>query len=165
MKRWTITLLAASCAAGAVWAADGSWKPAVPKEMNRADFVRHAEARFDALDADKNGVVTEAERKNGWEARRGNHKALPDQTEAQYLDAAKARFQQLDADQNGTLTAAERQAAMHKHHGRHHGGKMGPWPQGDVSRVDFVRQAEARFDALDADKNGIVTSEEFKAKR
>lgn len=164
MKRWTITLLAASCAVGAVWAADGSWKQPLPKEMNRADFVRHAEERFTALDADKNGIVTEAERKSAWETKRTAHQPLADQTEAQYLDAAKTRFQKLDADKNGVLTGAERHAGRPAHHGRHVGFK-GQWPQGDVNRADFVRQAEARFDALDADHNGVVTAEEFKAAR
>ena len=35
--------------------------------------------------------------------------------------------------------------------------------KGDVSKADYLKQAEARFDRMDADKDGILTVAEKKA--
>jgi len=35
--------------------------------------------------------------------------------------------------------------------------------KGDVSKTDYLKQAEARFDRMDADKDGILTVAEKKA--
>ncbi|GAA5783803.1 hypothetical protein GCM10007860_20870 [Chitiniphilus shinanonensis] len=162
MKRWTIGVVAMALAAGAVMAADG-WggKDGAPRDISRADFVKGAEARFDAMDANKDGVVTQAERQAAWKTRAEHFRQMRgDVTEAQYLEAAKARFQRLDSDKNGVLSADER-----GHHGQRgnfrHAGMM--MPRGDMTRADFVKHAEARFDALDTDKNGVVTVAEFQA--
>jgi|DEB0MinimDraft_10_1074344.scaffolds.fasta_scaffold101474_1 hypothetical protein len=35
--------------------------------------------------------------------------------------------------------------------------------KGDVSKADYIKQAEARFDKMDANKDGILTAAEKKA--
>ncbi len=47
--------------------------------------------------------------------------------------------------------------AFNAHAGSHSKGK------GDVSKADYLKQAEARFDRMDADKDGILTVAEKKA--
>ncbi|TJZ73171.1 EF-hand domain-containing protein [Chitiniphilus eburneus] len=164
MKRWTIGVMVVALAAGAAMAGDGWGGKGTLRDISRADFIKAAETRFDAMDANKDGVVTQAERQAAWKTHAGQFKPRGDVTESQYLEMAKARFQRMDADKNGVLSAEERQGGRHgMRDGRfHHAGMM---LRGDVTRADFIKHVESRFDALDTDKNGVVTVAEFQAGR
>ncbi|UXY14879.1 EF-hand domain-containing protein [Chitiniphilus purpureus] len=162
MKRWIMVLAAAGLAAGVAVAnePDRAGRHAV-HDLSREQFVAAAQARFDRLDANHDGVVTQAERASVRELRRAKFQAVQgDVNMAQYLDKAKARFEKLDSDRNGVLTSAEREAHRPMRHHRHHHAH---WPQGDVTRAEFTRQVQARFEALDQDRNGTVTRDEFRA--
>ena len=65
--------------------------------MTRAEFVDQHIARLTALDADRDGVVSVAEREAAGQARRARH--------------ADSRFAKLDANGDGAVSRAEFEAA------------------------------------------------------
>ncbi|MET0251356.1 MAG: EF-hand domain-containing protein [Novosphingobium sp.] len=93
--------------------------------VSRADEQTKAGERFDALDANKDGVVSEDEmaaaakaqgsgqgqRGPGGGMRRADADGDGKVTKAEYLAAQLERFDQQDADKNGQVTKAERDAA------------------------------------------------------
>lgn len=140
--------------------------------MTRADAVARADARFDRMDADKDGKLTPQDR-----AVRGK-------------DRADRMFAALDTDGNGQISRAEFDAGRDKrmdrreaHDGRGKGmGRMGHRGPGGpgmgamrgkmdadgdkiVTREEFQAQALAMFDRADANKDGTVTPEERQAVR
>lgn len=122
--------------------------------ISQAEFVaRHAE-RLQAMDADRNGVVTAAERTAARDARQA--------------ERADRRFARLDANSDGAISRAEFDAAAEhrresrgeRRHGRHgsHGATAG-----EVTIADMQARMAERFARLDADGDGFVTSEERRA--
>lgn len=43
------------------------------------------------------------------------------------------------------------------------GSRPGEFPHGDITKADFLRMAEARFDKLDTNHDGVLTEVEMKA--
>ncbi len=109
--------------------------------ITRAEMIADAEARFAAMDGDRNGSVTAEERDAAREAMRAQRRGRaagdaprgggygmrgdPDGvlTRAEAVQRAGARFDRLDTDRNGTLDAAEL-AAMRPMRGRRGGGAL-----------------------------------------
>lgn len=184
--------LAVACmtlAAGAVMAQTASPAPvAAPAAraeraaapVTRADFVERRLAPLSAMDADRDGTITTAERQAARETR--------------VQAALQRRFDRLDANRDGAVSREEFQTASTgrgervraaragrdgRHHARratmarHRGGDMrGGHMRGGEARAaqpvvvaDVRARAEAAFDRLDADKDGVLTQAERQSAR
>ena len=145
--------------------------------VSKAEFVQARLAPLIAMDTDKDGVVSVAERSTARQARAAA--------------ATARRFDRLDADKDGTVSRAEFEAA-HQRAGsagrpdraRHAARRMGPRHAGqhrpgprhgpEVMRaradqpivISEVRaRVEAAFDRLDANKDGFLVQAERQAAR
>lgn len=133
---------------------DGKWD----STDRAAQRAQRQEARFAALDANKDGSVSKAE----W-----------DQHGADRL--AKSQERRAERASRGAPDAAKaatdgKKPGMRGHFGRKGGGHYGMGrggPRGDqsVTQAEFIAQSLARFDKLDANKDGKVTREERVAAR
>lgn len=142
----------------------------------RADVEAAVRSHFTAVDANKDGQVTQEE----IQAMRSAHRA----------ERREGHFKAMDKDGNGQISKAEfdsahsddmasRQGDRRSHRGpmagKHHGegkgqrGMMGGgahFTQADADKDGRVSLSEAlatrlaRFDAADSDKNGVLTAEE-----
>lgn len=115
--------------------------------LNQADRAARRQERFARLDADGSGEVDNADR----EARR------------------KAAFARLDADGSGAISFEEFSAVRER---------RGPGPvarfgaraadtdrDGTVTQAEFASAMLARFDRLDANKDGTIGADERRAPR
>ena len=135
--------------------------------VSKVEAIAAADARFAKMDANSDGILNAADR-----------------------DAKiKAHFQEMDADKNGAISEsefvtahkdrmenradkrAERGADGHRggRHGRGHGGggmgMMGADANSDmaVTKAEFSTAAEARFNKVDANNDGVLSADEQKA--
>ncbi|MEL0154341.1 hypothetical protein [Sphingopyxis sp.] len=130
-------------------------------KLDQADrAARHAEKRaqmFDRLDANKDGSISKAE----W-----------DQADAA-RQAKRAEWKAKRGERAGAPGNGAERHAMRGHHGGKRGGHGGPggWMKADangdkaISQAEFVAGALARFDRMDANKDGKVTAEERQVMR
>nr|WP_243853671.1 hypothetical protein [Sphingopyxis panaciterrae] len=119
--------------------------------------ARHAEMqakRFVALDANKDGSVSKAE----WDQHGADRAAKRADRKEKRVAAGEAG----DGKRDG----------MRGHHGKRGGhGMRGGWMKADangdkaITQAEFETAALARFDRLDANKDGQVTAEERQAQR
>lgn len=126
-------------------------------KLDAADrAVRGAEMRakaFERLDANKDGTVSKAE----WDQHAADRAAK----------GAERREKRVAA----TGEAREGKPHAKRGHGKRGGHHMGGWMRADtdgdkaISQAEFVAAALARFDRLDANKDGRVTAEERQAHR
>ncbi len=158
MKTLTIALSATALAfSGAALADHHKGGEHMPMgDVTRAQAQQLAESRFDKMDANKDGMLNEADRA----ARQA------------------AMFDRIDTDRNGAISRAEfeahhaqmrehrgdRMAKKGEHHRGMHDGMMGKM-DGPVSKQAFVDRALGMFDRADANKDGTVTQAERKAMR
>jgi hypothetical protein len=183
-----LTVLAAVPAA-AQWGGARE-RPAGP--LTRAAVEAQVQARFAAVDADRDGYVTQAEARARAEAGRSERQARRGERRAQL-------FARLDANGDGAISRAEfdaRPAArveagkrgeargerrMHRMAHRadrraHRGAMMARFgarafeamdadKDGRVSRAEASAHAVARFDRVDANHDGTITPEERRAAR
>ncbi len=124
--------------------------------VSQAEFVDRQVQRLRTMDADNDGVVTAAERTAARGAARAEH--------------ADRRFTRLDANGDGMISRAEFDAAAEARgehrRGRHgfRGGMRGDRAQaGDIAIAEVQARAAERFARMDADGDGVVTSEERRA--
>lgn len=130
-------------------------------KLDQADrAARHAEKRaqmFDRLDANKDGSISKAEWDQADTAR----------------EAKRAEWRAKRGERAGAPGEGGERHAMRGHHGGKRGGHGGPggWMTADangdkaISQAEFVAGALARFDRMDANKDGKVTVEERQAMR
>lgn len=164
---------------------DGAKGPKGPRgPETRAELQAKIQERFNKLDLNKDGFVTQDEIKAAREAR--------------MKERSDKRFAALDADKNGTISRAEFDAGRAKiregykakreqtadagkpgHRGKrggHWGGKMrggpggGDWlAQADANKDGKLTLAEMQagplkwFDSVDTNKDGTISPEERKA--
>lgn len=153
-----LTLFAATMAIAQADPAAQVRKPMV--DQKRTELVASLDARFAAMDANRDGSVSGDEMKAAHEARKAG------------------RFALLDTDRNGALSPAEFNAqrgdrgGMRGHHrrgggGHRGGGKAGIDANGDgaITKAEFQSRALARFDRADTDRNGVVTAAEHQQAR
>lgn len=129
--------------------------------ITRAEAQSNATATFARLDANKDGKLDQADR-------------------AARMEAMKARrFDRLDTDKNGQISRAEFTAERPRREGAREGrrgyGKPGSARMGAhggmmrggaaMDQAQFVASAMQRFDAMDANKDGQVTTAERQAVR
>lgn len=167
MRTLALSLSAAALAFGGIAFAqsDGSREP--QGDMTRADAQAKAEAGFDKMDANHDGVLDQADRQ-----------AMMAQ-----------RFTRLDTDGNGSLSRDEFMAAhdragergqhrkgaggRHMGPGGHHGAMGGmmlvrmadPRHTGTVTKRAFMDAALTMFDRTDANHDGTVTATERQSAR
>lgn len=127
--------------------------------------AQRQEARFAAMDANKDGAISKAE----WDKHAADQAARAQERRTARMAARGSKDTATgDAARPGERahmgrSGGPRHAMMHGgRSGRHFGG-----PAGDkaVTQAEFVAQALARFDAMDANKDGKVTKEERAAAR
>lgn len=132
-------------------------------DLTRAAFIEARVARLTALDADRDGTVSVAERQAAMQAKRA--------------ERADDRFARLDADSDGAISRAEFDAGHaagpdRAERGRsgHRGGprhamraRGGAEGRGPVVISEVAVKLGERFDKMDADRNGVVTADERRA--
>ena len=153
--------------------------------VTRADMLAQTAQRFAALDANKDGVVTQAEFDQAREAMKARHA----EQRKQRMDE---RFTRLDTNKDGQLSKAEYDAGHAQRpdkaraggaegHGRmrfhrgHRGGMAGGAggfftrldanKDGKVTLAEFQAGPVAMFDRADTNKDGTVTPAERQAAR
>ncbi len=109
----TLLLTAAVAMAYPAMAADPAPARPMRADITKAEYLKHAEARFDALDANKDGKITAEERAAKRPGRGMGHgaKAPAEMTKEQHMKYAEQRFDALDANKDGKVTAEERRTA------------------------------------------------------
>jgi Ca2+-binding EF-hand superfamily protein len=129
-----MTALALASATSLVFAGDGAPAP------RHAAFLE----RLKAADTNADGMLS--------------------RSEAAALPRLAKHFDAIDANRDGQVSFEELKA-FHQAHRGHHGaqGKAMLGPDGKVTREEFLARAAARFDRLDANKDGLVTAEEMRA--
>lgn len=132
-------------------------QPAADQPLDRGTFIQRMDAEFGALDADGNGQVTAQEAMN----------AQRQQTYNQAMRQNQAAFQQLDRDGNGVLTAEEFAGLVNPQ-----AIPADPAPlmqafdangDGIITLVEYRVRTQANFDAVDSDRDGVVTNSEMQA--
>ena len=158
--------------------------------LNAADRSERKGNRFAAIDINNDGQLTKAELDTAHAARmekRAERKGdragkrmtnMTDEQKAEWqakrAERRDAHFAAMDTDQNGALSEAEFTAGHAKmgegKRGKHKGKRGGMMMEradtnGDkaISKDEFTTAAMARFDRMDADKNGVISTAERQA--
>lgn len=142
-------------------------RPERNADMTRQQVIERIDTRFQALDADRDGRFTPEESRAANEARR--------------TQRADRLFERLDTNRDGSITRAEMAEARPMRRGRTGARMQGPrrggggdgagmanrrfGEQGFITRDQMRERALTRFDRIDADRNGTVTSAERQAAR
>jgi len=136
------------------------------RDTTRQEVTQRVDALFDRLDENRDGRITPQERQTARERNRA--------------EMADRMFARLDADGNGAITREEMREARGRRGGPgmrmgRRGGPEGPGgrmrgmrgmgEQGFVTREQMRERALARFDRIDADRDGTVTVAERRAAR
>lgn len=166
--------LAAIALPGVALAQQTSPPPGPDRVVTRADAMARADKRFDALDTDRDGKISAAERTaqagpagEDGQRRRGGGRMLERAdanrdgvvTRGEFRAMAAAGFDRQDANRDGKIDAAERRQSREQRMSRR--GAQG----GTITRAAFQARALARFDRMDANKDGqIDPAERFMAR-
>ena len=156
-------IAAAICVAGAAQAQTPA-DPAdeTPRAMTKAEFTTGMQARFAAIDTNKDGFLTRDE----IAAVQAN--ALQRATAARE-QRMEAEFKKLDTNNDGSLNLAEFKAAAPAV--RPAGTpdamitQLDANKDGKVSPVEYRTPPLANFDKMDANKDGTITPQELEAAR
>lgn len=171
--------------AGGIAIAQPADRPDPNAPVTRAETLARANARFDQLDADKDGRLTPQDRELAKSERADRMFAAMDadgngQISRTEFDSARAkraenRKERREARRGGPDGAAmdggPRGHRMGRMGHRFGGGRPGLGAKldtngdGAVTRQEFQATAVARFEQADADKDGTVTPEERRAAR
>lgn len=140
-------------------------------DVSRQQVIERVDARFDRLDIDNDGRATADEARQARERRRG--------------ERAGRLFDRLDANRDGSISRAEfdqhraqraerraergdRPGMRMMRHRMHRQGMRGArlfGEQGFVTAEQMRERALARFDRLDANRDGTLTAEERRQAR
>ena len=143
-------------AAQAPASAKGTTQPAAPVPVPRSDFIATMDGEFHKVDADKDGILTRREIEDYGRAM--SFMVIDNQR--------RALFNALDKDHNGVLTPqefaqlnlpapkisadADLQQADLDHDGK-------------ITLIEWRTAKLRNFDAMDTDKDGVVSVEEMRA--
>lgn len=126
------------------------------RDVTRQEMINRVDEAFNRLDANRDGRVTPDERRAAAEQRR-----------AAMVDRA---FDRLDADNNGSISREELREGRGSGRRMRMAGPGGPppglrGPRGgmgarEVTREQMRERALARFDRMDANRDGTLTAEE-----
>ena len=164
----TAGLSAAAVAAPAVQMAQANTqqqaRPAAqaPKPVTKADFTKAVDARFGALDANKDGSVDRGE------ITAAQTKVMQAAT-AQQQQRVEGEFKKLDTNKDNQLSLAEFRAAVPPIRNTESAdqtlSKLDSNKDGKISAQEFRAPQMASFDKTDANKDGTVTPQEAQAAR
>jgi len=176
-KKISFMMIGAALVATPALAAPGGAKGDGDRSLTRAEAQTRAAERFAKMDVNKDGKIDAADRA------------------AKRAEMQAKRFASLDTNGDGSISRAEwdnqnadraakratRVAAGEAREGKRHamrgpgkrggqyamGGRMMRGADGNqaMSLAEFQTAALARFDAADANKDGVVTAEERQAQR
>lgn len=163
--------LAAIALPGVAFAAQTT-PPAADRVTTRADALANADRRFDAIDTDRDGRISAAERaamphrpqrtldgearppRGGGGGGRMLERADANRdgivTREEFRAAAASAFDRQDANRDGRVDATERRQWRDRRMSR-----RGP-EGGTITRAAFQARALARFDRIDANKDGQI---------
>lgn len=129
----------------------------MPTEITREQALQRATDRFDAADADGNGILTRAEMKAAFEQERGKR----DQSRGAEM------FSRIDNDGDGALSPDEFRESLEKFAGRRDGGKGDKAHDhgGKPAPKDADARADALFDRLDKNGDGALSPDELRGLR
>jgi Ca2+-binding EF-hand superfamily protein len=172
MNKFTILGGAALVAiAGAALAQNAAPRMDRNADVTRQQAIERADQRFDRLDVNNDGRATPDEARQAHEQRRG--------------ERAGRMFERLDLNSDGNVTraefdqaraqrgaeAGERRGMRGMRHGRGmrgdraHRGEAMFGEQGFITQEQMRERAVARFDRLDANRDGTLTAEERRQSR
>lgn len=159
MLKRTAALLFAAALAGPTAAQTGrSAQSSQPQAqpIPRATFLSNMDTEFRRIDADRDGALT--------------RKEVETYQTSQIIEAAQARkralFAGLDTDRNGVLSPAEFMRLPSNEPAPNALGFIARFDanrDSRISQVEYRARTLANFDALDADKDGVVTGAEMRA--
>lgn len=153
--------------------------------VTRAEFDAAHQTRFTQLDTNRDGSISQEERRAGRPERPeraegerrgpggpgGHGMRNPDAnndgviTREEFLAGPTQMFERLDANRDGRLTAEERPPRGERHgwgHGRHHGGGMRGADanrDGNVTQAEFQAHGAQMFARMDANSDGRITAD------
>ena len=159
-----LSLFAAALSAAGAAQAQTPADPAdeTPRAMTKAQFTAGMDARFAAIDSNKDGFLTRDE------IAAVQASALQRATAARE-QRMEAEFKKLDTNNNGALDLAEFKAAAPAV--RPAGSpetmvtQLDSNKDGKVSPVEYRTPPLANFDKMDANKDGTITPQELQAAR
>jgi Ca2+-binding EF-hand superfamily protein len=168
--------VAAIVAAAGIAVAQPPEGPRAARDVTRQEVIQRVDARFTQLDENRDGRVTAEERRVVRERRRA--------------EMADRMFDRLDADGNGSISREEmRDGRMRRRGGMRMAGSGSPGGPGmegpghgrhgpdmrrgggrefamrEVTREEMRERALARFDRMDANRDGTLTAEERRQAR
>lgn len=135
---------------------------AAPTVVTRTSFTKGIDARFAALDTNKDGSLSDSE------IAAGQTQAVQRVRGAQH-QRLEAQFKKLDTNKDGALSMAEFTAAARPV--RSNGSSeqrlkaIDSNKDGKVSLQEYRSRPLASFDRMDANKDGTVTAQELRAAR
>jgi Ca2+-binding EF-hand superfamily protein len=174
MRKLTLSLIAGAAAVafgGGAHAQEAPAPQAPQPEMTRAAAEQRAGQAFDRLDANHDGKLDQADREARQKIRFDRIDTNHD-GEVSYAEftAAHANFDQARKARTGERHGGQRMAFNRLGHrfAGHRGALLhmaDADKDGAVSKAEFETRVLQRFDRLDANHDGTVTSDEAKAAR
>lgn len=157
-----ILVLAIAAAAAAPAAAQDTAAAQAPTQMTRAEMAKNIDARFAAIDTNKDGVLSRDE------IAAVQSKVL-EQAQAARQQRMETEFKKLDTDNNGSLSLAEFRLAAPP-------VRAGDTPEQVIAEIDANKDGRvtpdeyrtgplANFDRLDTNNDGTLTQQEAAAGR
>ena len=184
MRKLTLSLIAGAAAIAVGGVAYAQPAQAPQREMTRSAAAQRADKMFDRLDANHDGKLDQADREARQKLRFDrldtNHDGQVSYAEftaarANFDQARKDRFAQRGERAGGQDASQGEHRLAHRGFGRGgfrgRGGSMGMMRMADadkdgvITKAEFQTAALQRFDRLDANHDGTVTSDEAKAAR
>jgi len=149
------------------------------QQVDKDEFINARNQRFQSMDADANGIVSQKEfaayaKTRHQHYKMSKHKAMDANQDGsvskqEYIDAklkrANKHFAKLDKNNDGLLSAEE--SAHHKpfkrKKGNHFFKKMDANDDGEISLKESQQVTDRWFSKLDLNKDQSITREEIKA--
>ena len=132
---------------------------AAPKPVTRADFLRNVDTRFGLADANRDGSVSKAELTT-------TQQRELQQAKSNLNQQLQARFKQLDTNKDGRLSPAEFSAIAPPIRTAETPDQvlkaLDSDGDGKVSAAEFRAPQAAKFNKVDANRDGIATPEEMR---
>jgi Ca2+-binding EF-hand superfamily protein len=133
-----------------------------PKQVSKTDFTKNLDARFAAIDTNKDGQLSKAE------IAAAEAKALQ-RAQAAEQQRLEAEFRKLDTNHDNQLSLAEFKAAMPAPRLAESPDQMlaalDTNKDGKISAAEYRAPKLANFDRADANHDGILTAQEAAAAR
>jgi TolA-binding protein len=164
MNKIIVAATIASAALATGVSAQPAVAPAPAVDITRAASTADAERQFARLDANHDGQLDAAEMQQIAEQRRAERRQRIEERMAQMSPGDRALFEQRRAEwalggQRGGREGGQR-AAGGGERGAAWARGGGDGERGPVTLAQFRAQAEARFDRLDLNHDGVITAAE-----